>query len=250
MTRELITHGNLIIAESREFVCMPNNLNEKELHLLLLLVAQIKPNDKELGWVSMSYDTLIERYNRSNKYGVDSIKSMKNAIYKLAEKLWENEKGDFCHYLDKGKFDDDNRIVKLKLSDETIFFFVEYENGVFSKYAYIKQLRTKCAIQLYRWANANSNFNNAIPIKIDDAIKKFYDSEKTIKTNDFIRKHLEPAISKINDLTDLHIEYEKIYSKKDRRKISSLKFTIKKYEDCMIEDFEDCEIDYDFFNDL
>ena len=37
MTKELITHGNLIIAESREFVCMPNNLNEKELHLLLLL---------------------------------------------------------------------------------------------------------------------------------------------------------------------------------------------------------------------
>ena len=244
MTRELITHGNLIIAENMEFVCMPNNLNEKELHLLLLLVAQVKPTDKEYNWVSIPYDTLIKRYNNSNKYSITSIESMKKAIHKLAEKLWKNERGDFCHYLDEGEFDDDNRIAKLKLSDKTIFFFLVYENGVFSKYHYIKNLRTKCAMQLYRWCNLKKNFGNAIPIKIEDAIRLFYDSEKTIKTNDFFRFHLEPAIEKINELTDLHVEYEKVYSKNNKRKITSLRFTI--CETCAHDDYFDM-IDFDYF---
>ncbi|MBP3620957.1 MAG: replication initiation protein [Lachnospiraceae bacterium] len=253
MTRELITHSNLVIAENTEFVLMPNSLNEKELHMLLLLVAQVKPTDKNYNWVSMSYDTLIERYNNSNKYSITSIDSMKKAIDKLADKKWKNENGDFFHYVIAGKYDDVNRIAKLKLSDETIFLFLIYEKGVFSKYAYIKQLRTKCAIQLYRFCNLKKNFNNAIFIKIQDAIKLFYDAEKTIKTNDFIRFHLEPAIAKINDLTDLHIEYEKVYSKKDRRKISSLKFTITDmYAKCKSEyDYDDClELYNDYLNNL
>ena len=230
MTKELITNGNIIIAENPEFVLMPNSLDEKQLHLLLLLVAQVHPDDKEFNWVSVDYDTLIKRYNHSNKYGMDSIVSMKNSIYKLAQKLWKNDKGDFCHYIDKGKFDDENRIAKLKLSDEVIYFFLIYERALFSKYGYIKDLRTKCAMQLYRFCNLKKNFNNTISIKTDEAIKLFYNDEKTIKTNDFIRKHLEPAIERINTFTDLHVEYEKIYNKNDKRKISSLKFTIIKMD--------------------
>ena len=253
MTNELMKNGNMIIAESSEFVRLPNTLNEKQLQLLLLLVAQVKPTDEHYNWISVQYDDLIEMYNK-NVYDKKSIESMKNMIFDLSKKQWcvqTDTKKYFGHYIDAGMFDDENRTINLKLSNETVYFFLQLDGGkLYTKYAYIKKLHTKCAIQLYRWCYLNSNFGNAIPIKIENAIKLFYDAENIIPTRHFIQKHLEPAISKINDLTDLHIEYEKVYSKKDKRKISSLKFTIKKYEDCMIEDFEDCEIDYDFFDDL
>lgn len=247
MIKELITNGNMTINESPDFVLLPNNLNEKELHLLLLLVAQVKEDDKEFNWIEMEYDTLINRYNQSNKYSLDSVESMKNAIHKLAQKLWKDEVGSFRHYLEKGDFDDTNRIVRLKLSDEVICFFLQLgKYKLTSKYGYIKSLRTKCAMQLYRWCNLKKNLGNAIPIKIEDAIRLFYDNEKEITANHFFNKHLNPAIQKINELTDLHVEYEKIKAdKKDKRKITSLRFTI--CETCAHDDSFDM-IDFDYFD--
>ena len=263
MTKDLIKHSNIKIAESREFVTLPNALNEKQLQLLLLLVAQVKEGDTEYNWIHIKYDDLIEMYNK-NVYDKKSIKSMKDMILDVVGKKWEIETDTgrklFGHYIERGMFDDVNRTIDLKLSNETIDFFLRENGNLYSTYKYIKQLHTKCAIQLYRFCNLKKNLGNAIPISIEDAIKLFYDKDKTIKVNDFFRFHLEPALERINCLTDLHVEYEKVKADKDnKRKISSLKFTIyerDKYEkdifneDCMIEDFEDCEIDYDFFDDL
>ena len=87
MTKELITHSNLVIAENTEFVLMPNSLNEKELNMLLLLVAQVKPTDKEFNWVSIPYDTFIERYNNSTIIELERVKNerdMYRTMYKRA----------------------------------------------------------------------------------------------------------------------------------------------------------------------
>ena len=72
------------------------------------------------------------------------------------------------------------------------------------------------------------------PIKIDDAKELFY-GDRNISNKHFIQKHLEPAINKITKLTDLVITYEKVADKNDKRKISSLKFTIKK-NDCILDE--------------
>lgn len=229
-TNELITYDSLQIYESSEFVQLPNCLNEKQLQLLLLLVSQIKPTDKNYRWVAVPYDTLIEMYNK-NTYDKKSIEAMKKMIKNLSKQEWNiiiEHKDYFGHYVEKGVFDDKERIVKLKLSNETIYFFLQFDHGLYTRYGIIRKLHTKSALQLYRWCYLKSNFNNAISIKTEEAIKLFYDNEKVIKTNDFIRKHLDPAVQKINELTDINVKYEKIYSKKDKRKISSLKFYISK----------------------
>ena len=235
MEKQLITSGNLTIAEASEFVVAPNTLTEKQLQLLLLLVAQTKQNDPEYHWISVGYDDLIKMYNAKNVYDKKSIESMKKMIRSLKRKEWDIFIGDkefFGNYIDAGVFDDKERKISLKLSDATIYLFLKLDEGrLYSKYGYIKQLHTKCAIQLYRWCNLKKNFENAIPIKIEDAMKLFYDSENEITVNHFFNKHLKPAVERINEITDLHVEFEKVYDKKDKRKVSSLKFYIQQNED-------------------
>lgn len=253
MTKDLIKHSNLTVVESIDFVRLPNALNEKQLQLLLLLVAQIKKGDTEYNWIHVKYDDLIEMYNK-NVYDKKSIKSMKDMILDIVGKKWVIEtdvgKTRFGHYIERGEFDDTNRTINLKLSDETIDFFLRENGNLYSTYKYIKQLHTKCAIQLYRWANASKDFKNKndVRIGIDKAIKLFYDKEKTIKVNDFFRFHLEPALERINCLTDLHVEYEKVKADKDnKRKITSLSFSIHERDKYEKDIFNE---DYDFFDDL
>ena len=230
MSKDVITNGNMIIAESKKFIDYPNSLNDKQLQLILLLVAQIKQDDKKYEWINIPCKTLIRLYNNSNDRSKDSEKSVVDNVFDLVKKTYYIEDNSDIyagHYIDKIKYNKKNKIMSVKLSDETRYFFLEFNDGVYMHYGQIKKLHTKSAIQLYMWAVSKSGFKNSIPIKIDD-IKELLYGNKEIKTKDFIRWHLEPAIKKINELTDISIQCEKIPDKNNKRKISSLKFTITK----------------------
>lgn len=258
MAEELITDERLIVAESRKFIDFPNKLNDKQLQLLLLLVAQVKKEDKDYKWIDIPIDEIIKIYNNSNIYSKDSEKSAIKNVYDLLKKTYYYEDGiDIYagHYIDAMEYNKKKKIMTLSLSEKTRYFFLEFNDGVFMKYGIIRQLHTKCAIQLYMWAVSKSGFDNSISIKIDNAKELFY-GDKEIKTKEFIRSHLEPAIKTINKLTDLKITYQKIPDKRDKRKISSISFIITKNNSILDENkqfittYDDKEeIDFDPFDD-
>lgn len=253
MIKDVNMNGNLAVAEAVEFIMAPNTLTEKQLQLLLLLVAQVKPTDTEYNWIEIKYDDFIKMYNK-NVCGSNSILSMKKEIKELATKLWDidiNSDNHFGHYIEEGVFKDEQRLMRLRLNDATVHLFLDKGRYLISKYGYIKQLHTKCAIQLYRFCNLRKNIEAPQNMKIEDAIKLFYDKDKEITVNHFFNKHLNPAIDRINAVTDLNVGYEKIYKSNDKRKVSSLRFYITKTEETEVEINEFGEIiDFDYFDDL
>ena len=74
-------------------------------------------------------------YNK-NVCGSNSILSMKKEIKELATKLWDikiNSDNNLGQYIEEGVFEDEQRLMRLRLNDATVNLFLDKERYLISK---------------------------------------------------------------------------------------------------------------------
>lgn len=227
---------NKKVRQSNHFVESPyaQEFSAHEIKIFEIGIANIKQSDKYL------FD------NRSNKRFILTASQL--AL------LLNTSVSSISHEIEKTA----NRIMKKtlhlrkKLDDGTIEFqminivpFAEYKNGVFQfdiNYAvipyileveqnftefqlkYLLTLRSAYAIKLYKLIYRYINLKSRHTFSIDDLKKQFGVSDKYPLYKNFKQKILVPAIDQINNLTDIHIDYNEV---KLGRRVNELIFTFK-----------------------
>lgn len=227
---------NGIIAESVELVkiVFSDDFTKRHLDLILSVISVAKNDDEKLIF-EIPTTVLAKIYNPANPWG----KELKKEIHKIASDLMNlkfgipNKEKDtikWYHWVktvEVPKNPTDADVVIIELSNAVKRFYVQlHQQGLFYTLKNILKLRTLTEAKIYHWAYAKKGFENAVPISIDDA-KYYFVGDTELKTSEFTKKYLEPAIKRINEKTDLWITYEKVCAdKRNAKKISSLKFTI------------------------
>lgn len=245
---------NGTIAESIEMVRMLfcDNFTKRHLDMLLAIISMADKNNKDLAF-EVPVQEFAKIYNPSNPWGSQT----KSKIHKIVEDMMDLKFGIHNKNLHKtfwyhwvksvGEPDDINETITIVLSDDVKKFFIQLHDKYFIyTLKNILALRTLTEACIYHWAYAKKGFNNDIPISIDDA-KLYFCGRTDISNAEFIRTHLKPALKRINEKTDLHIEYEKVCADKtDRRIITSLKFKIEcNYEKKPAKKRSESQVKYD-----
>ena len=117
--------------------------------------------------------------------------------------------------------------IEFIICEEVPFFMKVKEQNLVMSLKNILALSTLNQKRIYRWAYAKKGFKNAVPIAFNDA-KRIFIGNEDIRTVEFIRFYLKPALAAINEKTDLHIEFEPARADPScQTKITLLKFKIK-----------------------
>lgn len=225
------------IAESLELVkaIFQENLTKKQLDIILYVVSLVKREDEKFYTYVIPLENIqkvVCPENPRKEQAKDIIKKSIKSIMNSSFCILGDETESYYHWIQFAKLDWKKKTLTIKLSEEVAEFYLNInENVLIYNLKCILALSTKTQARLYQWAYSKTGFGNKIPISIEDAKQLFY-GPKEIRTSEFVRKYLEPAIKAINEKTDLEISYEKVKAdKKNTQKVTSLNFeVISKYQ--------------------
>jgi len=234
---------NKSITESVELMqtVLAQTVNNRQLDLILILASMVQKHDTTFTTYLISFDTLAQLYNPANPRTAITQKYIREAVENIMDAKFSLKNGSrekYFHWVGTCEIDWKKKTVQIALSEEVRkFYLLIKERTLTYNIKNMLALRTTVQKRLYVWAYGKKGFHNDVPISIEDAKLLFY-GEKPIRTADFFRKCLDPAIQKVNEKTDLQLSYEKVYKDPDNKKrISSLKFKIscdyeKKKKEC------------------
>lgn len=230
--REIINiDKNAIIVESKKLATSiyADTLTKPQLDIVMCLISLINKNDDGFETYVIPANEILKILRPANPRTEEAKLLLRNTIIGLrkASFVLENEDELITFgWIDFAKYDKKMNTLTIRLSDEVKDLYIGLkETGLIYQLKNMLVLSTVFQAKLYEWAYSKKNFNNDVPISIED-IKELF-NKKDVRTADFISKYLNPAIKKINEKTDLYLEYEKIKADKENKKrITSLKFKI------------------------
>lgn len=240
--QEVELYNNKTICESKDLMnCVTNNLTVKQMQLILLLGSQVHELDNELNQYNISISELCDIFNvdkskpdRRNKL-IDELKKLASKIVTIQEEHITTITG----WVSMIKVNEADKTVSIKLADWLHEYFIDIptDKKLIYRIEHIFRLRQKSAINLYRWAYSKNGFDNTVKIKIDEA-KTIFHGTDNIRTCDFIKDKLKPAIEEINNKTDLIIKVKPIKAK-GSRSYTSLEFSINSKDSKKIKAFHE-----------
>lgn len=223
------------ILEQREYSVIKSNtliqktrfeLSLQEQKMILRLIQMIKPDDTELKLYEFKIKDFCEFCGIDNANGKNYI-NIKNTLKKLADKSYWVTIDDagaetLLRWIERPYINKNSGMIKVKL-DEMMKPFLLQLKEYFTQYSlyYTIAMKSKYSIRVYELLKSYQNLGY-YECNISD-LKKQLMAEKYIRWVDFKRKVLEPAVSEINELTDIKVTYELF---KNGRAIERIKFYI------------------------
>ena len=222
----LIEERNYSVVKSNDLIRNTRyDLTLVEQKIILRLIQQIKPNDKDLYSYYFNINEFcvlcgIEQNNGANYMYI------KNALKKLRDKsFWVkiNEEEVLCSWLSKVKMNVKSGRIEIKLDNDLKPFLFELKKN-FTEYSlfYILAMKSKYSIRMYELLKSY-RYKSDLTIEIE------YLKEMLLATNydrfyDFKKKVVEMAIGEINEYTDLKVTYDFL---KTGKAVTSITFKIR-----------------------
>ena len=216
---QAVVKANSLIQQSRFY------LTAQEQKIILYLVSKIKPKDIELSLYDFDIIDFCKvcdiDYNNGANY-----RYIKQTIQKLRDKsMWiTHDNGDEVLYawLDSAIISKNKGTVTLKINDLMKPFLLQLASN-YTQYTlyYVLAMRGQYSIKLYELLKSYQ-YKHRCEFELDD-FKRRLGAEKYERHADFMRFVLTPALTEIENLSDIKVSYN-LY--KTGRKFSRIVFMI------------------------
>jgi plasmid replication initiation protein len=204
-------------------------LSTQEQKILLYLISKIKPKDKEFK----SYEFNLAEF--CNVCGIDmdngkNYINLKSTLKKLSDKsMWikMDEKEILLRWLNDVEISRNSGIIEVQFQEKMKPFLLEIKKN-FTQYEllYILGMQSQYSIRLYEILKSYEYKKNIV-FEIED-LKRTLIADTYKLYGDFKRRVLEPAMTEINNLSDIRIAYEPV---KQGRKYNKISFSIEEKTD-------------------
>ena len=213
---ELVVKSNELLRNTRY------TLNTTEQKLLVYIISMIKQDDKEFKEVEINILDYCKLAGIETNSG-NIYQYIKDQIQILANKSWwipvNNKKEILFRWIDKASIEKGSGIIKIKLHDNLKPYLLDIRSN-FTKYELINvlTLRSKYAIRLYELFKSYL-WQGHWEIDVEELKSLLNVSDKYKQFKEFRRSLLLPAVSEINEYTDLSVEFKPIKQGKATKEI-------------------------------
>lgn len=203
MKKRIVTHSNdLVYAEF-------DNFEMRELKLMLTLISTVT-DDKPYFYDAKEIKKLVGMGTQTYEKFEVLIQELQGKILKVevAEKKYRT-----YNIFSVLEFDTGDKTIQIEYNTKFIPFILNFNNN-FTRYSLenIENLNSKNAMLLYIRARANL-FRYGFRITVEEFKSKFGNNYRVA---DIDRKVVGPALTAINNLTDVKISVEKEYGAQER----------------------------------
>lgn len=203
-----VSQSNVLIQQS---IFSPahagSSLSLLEHKVLLYLISQIKPTNKDLEMQSFDIKEFCTVIGIKYSDG-DTYKRVKEAITQLASRvMWlQTTKGEVTvRWIERALLEKGSGIVGIKLDSMLAPYLLNLRES-FTKYPFINVIRMKTRhgltiyqlLKSYAWAHSELHYN------VED-LKQLLDCTNYRDFNNFKKRVIEPAINDINTYTDISV---------------------------------------------
>ena len=217
--QKVIKH-NLLIQQSKF------NFGAQQQKALLYIVSKIKPEDDGSGYMEFNINEFCEicgiQRNKTKTYT-----DLKKQLQELRDRsMWlqlPNGEEVLCGWFSNVKITNNSGLVSIKLDEEIRPYLIELQSQ-FTQYNlfYILGMQSKYSIRLYELIKSYEHLSDEFSFKLEWLLERM--DIKYERWADIKRRCVDPAISEINNLTDIKLNYTPI---KTGKKITSIRFNVR-----------------------
>lgn len=201
------------------------DLSLVEQRIVLYIVSKIKPGDTEFRTVSMSIREFCAVTGIAYQ---QNLSQLKDNVKALADKsIWFNRPGTktktLIRWIEKPELEEDSDVIRIRLDSDLMPYLLQLRSN-FTEYELLNilALRSKYSVRLYELLKSYLHIGHH-DITIEQLRDYLRITEGYEQTKYFNRDVVAPAVSEINEYTDIEVEYQ--YMKKGKN-ISGYRFTI------------------------
>jgi plasmid replication initiation protein len=204
------------------------DLSLQQMKMMLYLISQIKPGDKEFKTYSFNIREFCMicgiDYNNGGNYSY-----LKEQIKKIADKsIWVKiEDGEsLLRWIEKARFNENSGTIEIRLDEDLKPFLLQLRaNYTQYELIYTLRLKSKYALRAYEYFSS-IYYQKLKPYEWTVGVIELKDrlgAANYSRIDNFISRALKPAVEEINLYSDIHISYEKV---KTGRVLTGFKFRI------------------------
>lgn len=205
------------------------NLTLQQQKIVLYLISQIRPEDKEFKLYEFSIGEFCKVCGIDETSG-KNYKDLKAAIKEIADKsLWvETETGEetLLRWIEKPYINKKNGLIKIRLDEDMKPFLLQLKKN-FTKYELLWTLhfKSKYTIRLYELVKSIHSYDLVEYKRIFtlDKLRTLLGAENYTTWQTFKARALEPAINEINNYSDKLVSYQVI---KKGRSVDKIELTV------------------------
>lgn len=217
--------NQFVVVQDNSLVMGNYDMTTIEQKLLLILLSTIKKDDEELKTISFRVVDLADIMGvASSSLYRDLKKICKSIVGKMVE--LQNKQGDWIVFniISYAKYKQNKGIIELKLNNDAKPYVLKLKELFTSfKLEQVLDLESKYAIRIYQIAKSNI-YKKTFILELESFKKQLKLIQKSYELYGNIKKKvIEPALSEINEKTDINIYFEEI---KVGRKVEMLKFKV------------------------
>ncbi len=215
-----VAQGNDLIQKAR--YSLERNAGESlttlEQKFFLYVISKIKPNEKELNTITISIAEFCRVVGQEPTAG-DNYKRVKNAITKLKRRsLWlydkETNRDITVDYIQKAIISRGSGIVEIRLDEDLRPYLLNLSrNFTLFSLRNVLAMKSRYSISLYQILKSQYFKGPEYTVSIAD-LKANLDAASYTDFKDFKKRVLIPALTEINEYSDLKVSVE--YIKKNR----------------------------------
>lgn len=228
-----------IVEQTRNYKVIKSNeliqktrysLSTQSQKIILYLISKIRAEDTEFKMVTFKISEFCELCGIENRSG-RTYDSVKKTLKTLADKsVWiylDDGRETLMRWIERPYIDSKSGTIQIKI-DELMKPYLLQLRKKFTQYNlyYTLPMRSQYSIRLYEFLKS-FEYKKAFEFDIEE-LKKMFMAENYSRYPDFKNRVLRPAISEVNEYTDIYITYKEI---KSGRKYSSIYFMVEKKED-------------------
>ena len=224
MDRSIENERNQLIVKDNELVRKARyNLTVNQQKIIAYVVSKIKPTDNEFTKYEISIQDFCAVCGIDKTYFYSEIREIIDNLDNKSFWVETEEKIFKFRWFSEIEIIKGSGKVNLLLNSNIKRYLLQLHEN-FTKYELynILALKGKYSIRLYEWFKSYS-FLKEKEIEINK-LKYILEAEKYKEFKAFRRRVIEPAVTEINEYTDLEVSYEKVKSGKS---VSALIFYIR-----------------------
>lgn len=223
MNHQIIERDNLIVKSNSLIQKTRYNLSLQEQKIILYLISKIKPTDDEFETYTFNLKDLCDVCGIT--YHSKNYQNFKDALKTLHDNsFWvKTENGEtLCTWVNKVWIDEKKLAVEIRLDEDLRPYLLQLrENFTVYELGYILVMKSKYSVRLYELLKS---YSNLVEIQLSVAeLKERLQTPEYSDYKNFRVRVIDPAVSEINEQTDIHVEYEQ---HKTGRAITHLTFRI------------------------
>lgn len=200
---------NQKVVKSNELIQQRTHmLSVQEQKIILFLISQLKPEQKEFEWQTFAISEFCEVCGIDNRSG-KNYEDLRNSIKNLSDKsLWVigDDKDTLIRWIGSAEIEKGNGKVKIRFDENMKPYLLELKQR-YTQFdlIYTLPMKSKYSVRMYEILKSYEKLNEPVKFSLD-RFQNLMGSEYT-RWADMRRRIIEVALPEINEYTDINVEY-------------------------------------------